>query len=73
MRIGNLSAGTAKLHEAMQSLEESWVQIKQDWNDANSLDFEEKHLQSITPKLKLALDAVNRLADVLARAGRDCE
>lgn len=73
MRIGDLTDGVTKLHEALNSLQVAWGEVQTGWDDANSRRFEEEYLEPIIPKLKLALDATSRLGDVLARAYRDCE
>jgi hypothetical protein len=73
MRVGDLTDGITKLHEALDALQRAWAEATIDWDDANSRSFQENQLEPILPKLKLALDATNRLGDVLARARRDCE
>jgi hypothetical protein len=73
MHIADLNTGTAKLIEAAEMLEEAWAEAKLYWHDEKSRDLEENHLTPIYPHVKLAIDAVNRLSDVLARAERECD
>lgn len=73
MRTGNLIAYMTSLREAIESLEESWAETRTVWNDAASRNLEQNHLQPIVPKVRSALDASQRLTEVLAKACRDCE
>lgn len=73
MQIGDLSVGGAKLHEAIKKLQEAWGETSQHWTDDNARQFCENHLEPIGPRVKAAHDAINRLAEVLARAQRECE
>jgi hypothetical protein len=42
------------------------------WNDKSRHHFEAEHIEEITPTVRLTLDAINRLAEVFARAERAC-
>ncbi len=42
------------------------------WNDESRRHFEAEHLAPITPTIRMTLDAVNRLAEVLGRVEREC-
>jgi len=72
MHIADLHTGIAKLMEATEALREAWEETKLHWHDDNSRNLEENHLRPILPNVKLAIDATNRMAEVLARAERDC-
>jgi hypothetical protein len=73
MRVADLHTGAARLHEALELLEDAWGAAKVHWDDGTSQNFQENHLDPIVPKIRATLDAVNRLAEVLARAQRECE
>ena len=73
MRVGNLNHGAAKLIEALENLELAWEESTTKWKDETSHNFEKHHLKPLKPAVKMALDAINRLDEVLARACRDCE
>jgi len=73
MHIADLHTGIAKLIQATETLQETWAETKVYWHDDNSRHFEENHLEPIVPQVKLAVDAISRLADVLAQAQRECE
>jgi len=73
MHIADLNTGIAKLVEATELLQEAWQETKQYWRDESSRNMEENHLQPIYPNVKIAIDAANRMTDVLARVQRECE
>ncbi len=69
----NLTAGAAKLREALENLEVAWDEAKVHWDDASSRNFDEHHLQPIGPQVRTALDAISRMREVITRVQRDCE
>lgn len=73
MRIGDLSGPAAQLKDALKSLNEVWGEASELWTDANSRNFAENHLEPLNPKIRAVMDATNRMAEVLARARRECE
>jgi hypothetical protein len=72
MIVGDLVTGGQKLSEALKNLQLHWEATKEHWQDAASRRFEEQHLTPLEPKVHLTLDAIARLAEVMARAQRDC-
>ena len=73
MRICDLQTGSGQLAQAFSHLKESWTEAKAHWHDDASRAFEEKHLREIPARLQLMTAAVQRLADALAKAERECE
>ena len=73
MRIGDLHTAAAKLIESIGSLELAWESTTEKWNDDARRRFDEDHLSELAPAVQSSLGAINRLADVLARAQRECE
>jgi hypothetical protein len=73
MQIANFSAGTAKLHSAMETLARDWDVAREFWNDETSRAIEENHLQPIFQQLKETVEATARLSETLAQAQRYCE
>jgi hypothetical protein len=73
MRIADLSTGAGKLSSSMRELRIAWDQARLGWNDSTSQAFEENYLQPLVPLVKTALDATSELAEVLARAERECD
>jgi hypothetical protein len=57
----------------MENVEIAWHEASSSWNDAVSNRFREHQLDPLIPRLKLALDAVARMALLLDEVERDCE
>jgi len=73
MAIADLTTGAARLNKSVESLQEAWAETREHWNDENSRNFEENYLDPLGPQVKLALDAVNRIGEILNRAERECQ
>jgi hypothetical protein len=73
MKGWDLTAGAAKLELAVQSLQATTDLLEESWNDEAFQRFRDTHLTPMEPKVKLVLDAVRRLSELLANAQRDCE
>lgn len=71
MRICDLHSGTIKLTKAAKRLRDQWATTRGTWTDMNAIEFEQQHFLELTPQLALTLAAVQKLADILDRAGRD--
>ncbi len=72
MKIADLTTGTGQLRDALDMLQRAWLDAREKWNDANARNIEENHLAPIGRDLALALPAIEQLAAVLDKAGRDC-
>jgi len=64
--------GKAKLSYAARKLRLRWHETQAQWNDQVTRDFDRKHLEPIEPKLIDAVRAIERLAELLSRAEREC-
>jgi hypothetical protein len=71
MRHFDLSSGAAKMALALKQLDIKWESAKESWNDSTSKAFHKEHIDPLMPDVKQTLEAVGRLAEVLARAVRD--
>ncbi|MFY8221262.1 MAG: hypothetical protein ACOVJ6_05055 [Pirellulales bacterium] len=71
MRHFDLSSGAAKMALALKQLDIKWESAKESWNDSTSKAFHKEHIDPLMPDVKQTLEAVGRLAEVLARAARD--
>ncbi|MFN5755323.1 MAG: hypothetical protein ACK54F_08655 [Planctomycetia bacterium] len=71
MKHFDLSSGAAKMALALKQLDIKWESAKETWNDATSKAFHKEHIEPLMPDVKQTLEAVGRLAEVLARAARD--
>ena len=72
MRLWDLSAGTAKLELAMDSLKKTTVEVQEHWDDETFRSFVETYLVPLEPRVQRAMNAIHRVAGVLARAEREC-
>jgi hypothetical protein len=73
MRKCDLATGAARIRSALESLETAWNQASSEWNDGVSRRFREHHLDPMLPRVKLALDAISRMTQVMDEVERDCE
>jgi|TARA_B100000809_G_scaffold183599_1_gene181486 hypothetical protein len=72
MRVVDLHTGVAQLTDALVQLDAAWGQVRLSWNDPARHHFESEHIEPITPTVRMTLDAINRLAEVLGRVEREC-
>ena len=73
MKICDLATSAGRLNKSLADLKEKWSETKEYWNDSSTREFQEEHLQPLTPQIQLAIAAINRLAEVLVKVERDCE
>lgn len=73
MRKCDLTTGAGRIRHALEQLETVWNENSAEWNDAVSRNFQERHLEPMVPRLKLALDAIGRMALLMNEVERDCE
>jgi hypothetical protein len=72
MKIADLNTGTGQLRDALDLLQRAWSDARQKWNDANARNIEENHLRPLASELAAAFPAIEQLAAVLDKAGREC-
>ncbi len=73
MRQCDLATGSSRIRNALENLEIAWNEVSDQWNDAVSRRFREQHLDPMVPDVKLALDAISRVALLMDEVERDCE
>ena len=73
MRRCDLATGAGRIRHALENLDIVWNQISDQWDDSVSRRFREEHLESMIPRLKLALDAISRMGLLIDEVERDCE
>lgn len=66
-------AGRTRLQGAHKDLRLRWEKARSDWDDPVSREFQEQHIEPLQRHVKNAVDAIDRIAELLARARRDCE
>ena len=67
----DLSSGASKMALAIKQLHLKWEAARETWDDGTSRAFHKEHIEPLAPKVKETLEAIGRLAEVLARASRD--
>ncbi|MEM9351931.1 MAG: hypothetical protein AAGA92_02870 [Planctomycetota bacterium] len=73
MRLWDLETSSAQLRDAMEELQLAWEETSEHWDDSVSDRFREEHLEPIAPAMKLALDAVACMNNLLNQVYRECE
>ena len=72
-KIADLNSPAAQLLDSYDQLMAKWRNVEQTWNDAQSRHVETEYLQEIRPRMQMALDALQRVDEFLAKAQRACE
>lgn len=72
MKNWDLNAGAAKIESGLKTLRTTIAAVNQQWTDQAQRKFQEEHLAAVEPKVRSMLDAITRLADVLAAAEHQC-
>jgi len=67
----DLSSGASKMALAMKQLNLKWEAARETWDDATARAFHKEHIEPLPSRVKETLEAIGRLAEVLARASRD--
>jgi hypothetical protein len=73
MRRCDLSTGAGRIRHALENLDIVWNESTAEWNDVVSQNFQERHLEPMLPRIKLALDAIGRMDLLISEVERDCE
>jgi hypothetical protein len=69
----SLSVGRAKMVGSLKDLMLRWEKTKMQWDDPMSQNIEESVLTPLEPKVRSAVVAMEKMAEVLARVKRDCQ
>jgi len=72
MKPWDFNTGAANLEDAMKTLQAIRSETATVWDDETHRKFEEAYLLPLEPKVRRLLDAIHRMAEVAARAERDC-
>jgi hypothetical protein len=72
MRMWDLASGTGKMEMSLKALKEASADIAERWNDETNRRFVETYVTAVEPRVKVVLDSIHRLAEVLATAERQC-
>ena len=72
MRICDLSSGLGHLERVSAQLKDRWRDTQEHWDDTARSQFEAEHLRPLEPPIKLTVAYVQRFAELLERARREC-
>ena len=72
MNTGDISTNSGNLRKAARILRARWEDTRDHWNDKQSHAFEEQCLDEIHRQVFKAADHIDRVAQLLARACREC-
>ncbi len=67
-----LSVGKSKLDNAMRELMAAWQKAGEHWDDGMRADFHDQHLAPLHPRVKAAVDAMDKMATITDRARAAC-
>jgi hypothetical protein len=73
MRTGDLSAGSARLHESWKKLRAHWEATQLSWQDVVAREFNENYIESLEPQLVSTLERMKTLTGLLTTAQHECE
>lgn len=72
MRICDLNSGLGQLSQAYGKLKQRVVETREVWSDDAFRKFDQQRLNEIPARLQVLAAAVNRLAEILSDAEREC-
>lgn len=67
----SLSSAAVDLSNALKTVNEAWEEIRLEWNDPVSREVEANTIEPLDRQTTAVLNAMDRLAPILARALRD--
>lgn len=73
MKKCDLSTPASRIRHSLDNLEAVWQHSTDEWDDPVSQRFAERQLEPMIPKIKIALDAIGRMHQLLTEVQRDCE
>jgi hypothetical protein len=73
MKRCDLFTPAGRIRHALEELEAAWRHSSDEWHDEVSRRFAQQRLEPMIPKIKLALDAIGRMHQILTEAQRDCD
>jgi hypothetical protein len=69
----DLSTAASQIRDAFDELLAVWQETSTQWNDGVSRHFCETHLEPLGPSLKLSLDAMTRMTQIVGGMHNDLE
>lgn len=72
MRSWDFSTAAGKLEMGIKTLRATMAVVDERWTDKARRKFQEEHLAAVEPQVHDMVDAIHRLAELLANAERQC-
>lgn len=69
----SISSGRGILIDAHKELVRAFDRVRQTWDDQNARQFEERYVRPLDNQVRLAVTAMQQLADAAHAAKRDCD
>ena len=69
----SINVGRTLLTNAHKELNIHWREVREHWSDVKASEFESEYLAQLEPAVRAALTAMEKIAEVLERARRECE
>ncbi len=69
----DLHTSTARMQTAAKDLMAAWQAVAEDWDDEISRKFCAGHLEPLGPPIKLSLDALRHMTQLIDQMQRECE
>jgi hypothetical protein len=73
MKKCDLTTPASRIRFAFENLESVWQKSADQWDDMVSQRFAERQLEPMIPKVKIALEAIGRMQQVMTEVQRDCQ
>lgn len=69
----SLNANKSRLTALTKNLSLRWVETREHWRDVKSDEFNERFMQELLPRVSKAVDAIEKLEELLKKIKKDCE
>ena len=69
----SLNANKSRLTALTKNLSLRWVETREQWRDAKSDEFNERFMQELFPRVNKAVNAMEKLEEILKKVRKDCE
>lgn len=71
MKFSNLQSGSGRLHESAERLRLRWQTLREVWQDANAVRFEEEQLKPLADALQIAFPAIAQMSTAMQLMERE--
>ena len=69
----SLNDNKCRLTALTKNLSLRWVETREHWRDVKSDEFNERFMQELLPRVSKAVDAIEKLEELLKKIKKDCE